>query len=1347
MSVEGDGTSRRAARSRRIRGVALALALAATLPRAGSPQRLPFARFSADHGLAGSQVWAIYQDRRGYLWVATTWGLCRYDGEGFSTFSIPEGLPSPTARTLVEDREGNLWIGTNDGLARYDGHAITAFREAPGLPRATVWASAIDPAGRLWFGTEHGLVSWDGRAFRSFGRAAGLADDYVYALAVTGDDELWVGSRGRGATRCRITGDGGLAGCRIYTTVDGLGSDIVRSIVADARGAIYLATRAGGLSVFAGGGFRTLRSADGLAGDDAYALLLNLRGELVVGSSTAGLSICELPAVAPCRTWNEANNLPDDSVYSLFEDREGSLWIGTEGGLGQLVREDLWSYGARDGLPSDHVYSLANDGAGGLWVGTTGGLAHFRPGAHGEPKFDNWYHADGLPTEWVWSVLRDRAGRVWVGTEEGLCRMRERGGFDVLGAREGLGSGYVYAIAEDHRGDLWAGTTAGLARVHLDPAGRAEVRNFGVADGLAADRAYSLVEDGGGRLWVAHGEGLSVGDGERFHPVEPSPEMPIDSVRVVGLAGDGAVWIGGYGYVARRVAGTDPPRFTAYGADAGFGSALVIALGFDDQGRVLAGTNRGVLVFDPGARLGRGGIVARFGRVTGAIATEVSHSSAFARDAGGRFWFGFKGGMTGFPRDITSVPEPPPPLLFERLTTGEGKVFRAPFTTVSAGGGWLGDEPPELVWPDRNLRAEVRALAYRTRGALRYQFRLEGVDRNWSEAKPEAFREYTNLDPGRYVLRVRAAVGDGPFGPPLEQPFTVRPAWWQNPLVRLLAALAAAGLVVAAATARTRRIALRARQLEGQVAERTDDLARYARALAEHLLALDRANDRIRSADEARRELFAKLSHEIRAPLTAILGFSELLEERSASLFGDRERRYLVNLREGGQQLLRLVNNFLDQAKLDAGRMDLHLEPVALESVIESVAALMEGYALQRRVEIDARLAADLPTVASDLAKLRQILTNLLSNAIKFSPPESRVEVRAETLDAARSPLGVASFSVAVRDAGPGVAPGERERIFEPFRQAAGVASAGSVAGTGLGLPIARQFATLLGGTIELESEVGAGSTFRVVLPVDPLARPAAGVAAPDAVDGRHDTLRVVAIEPDRRRFAALAEGLEREGFLAVRAADPAEADRMLREIRPFAALLRLDSGRSRGAIDLGALAVTLPQLGIPLVLQIATAPDRGWALGFDRALASPTSTDVLGEALAALAAASAPAPRSLFVLASAGSGLLGIARRAVDSEPLIPRNAEEAMALARESGVRAALLDPRAGAWELARELQSERELADLPWLLLLPRELPVPEPTSGIRRIDEREPPLAGAAAAILRRLAQRRGVPSGA
>lgn len=410
------------------------------------------------------------------------------------------------------------------------------------------------------------------------------------------------------------------------------------------------------------------------------------------------------------------------------------------------------------------------------------------------------------------------------------------------------------------------------------------------------------------------------------------------------------------------------------------------------------------------------------------------------------------------------------------------------------------------------------------------------------------------------MLRVRAAAGDGPFGPPLEQPFTVRPAWWQDSFVRLLAALAAAGLVLAAATARTRRIALRARQLEGQVAERTDDLARYARALAEHLLALDRANDRIRTADEARRELFAKLSHEIRAPLTAILGFSELLEERGAKPFGDRERRYLVNLREGGQQLLRLVNNFLDQAKLDAGRMDLHLEPVALESVVESVAALMEGYALQRQVEIDAHLAADLPTIASDLAKLRQILTNLLSNAIKFSPPGSKVEVRAETQAAALSPLGVASFSVSVRDAGPGVPPAERERIFEPFRQSTGGAS--SVAGTGLGLPIARQFAILLGGTIELESEVGAGSTFRVVLPVDPLARPAAGFTAPSgAADGRHDTLRVVVVEPDRRRFAALAEELEREGFLAVRAADSVEADRMLREIRPFALLLRVDGG------------------------------------------------------------------------------------------------------------------------------------------------------------------------------------------
>ena len=147
----------------------LALGLATLTPPPALSQRLPINRFTAEDGLAGSQVWDVRVDRRGLLWVASTWGFSRFDGERFTTLSVQEGLPGPNARTLLEDRDGNLWLGTGGGVARYDGVTVQAMNELPDAPRDQIWASVIDRAGRLWFATERGLVRYSEGAFRRFG--------------------------------------------------------------------------------------------------------------------------------------------------------------------------------------------------------------------------------------------------------------------------------------------------------------------------------------------------------------------------------------------------------------------------------------------------------------------------------------------------------------------------------------------------------------------------------------------------------------------------------------------------------------------------------------------------------------------------------------------------------------------------------------------------------------------------------------------------------------------------------------------------------------------------------------------------------------------------------------------------------------------------------------------------------------------------------------------------------------------------------------------------------------------------------------------------------------------------
>lgn len=1187
----------------RLAAAALLVGLAAAVP--GGPlaaQRLPFTVFDADSGLPATQIWALRQDRRGFLWVATTWGLARYDGQSFATLSVPEGLPSPNVRTLLEDRQGRLWIGTNAGLARYDGRQIVAFDE-PDVPRVAIWASALDRHGQLWFGTEVGLVVHHDGRFRRHDRASGLAGDYVYGLAADAAGALWIGFRGAGLTRCEARPGGELADCRSWRRAGGLAGDVVRAFAELPGGSMLVGTRDGGMTLFEDGALRTLRRADGLPSDDVYALSVGADGGLAIGTSTQGLALCAplRAAGAPlrCRTITEANGLPDAGVRALLEDRERSIWVGTEGGLARLSQEEVWGYAESEGLPDRQVYALAADGAG-LWVGTFGGLARLEVDIHGEPKVRVWRREQGLPGDWVWAVRRDRRGRLWVGTEAGLCRLDERG-CERFGVDRGLPSDFVLAIAEGPHGELWVGTTDGLARLDDDGSGARVSRVYGRADGLLAARAYALEVDGAGRLWVAHTEGLSWFDGERFHAVTAASGLPAHSVRGLGRARDGALLAGGYGHVSRLVGFDAGPRFRSWPAAHGLEGVLVLTATELDDGALLLGTNRGVLVFQPEADGGRGAVSARLGRSSGAIATEVAHSGGFARDAGGRSWFGFKGGLCSFPAGLVAPPGAPPPVEFLSLTSEQGRVFRAPFTAVAtAPVGWLGDAAPELPHDDAGLRVTARARSLLDPSDLRFQFRLAGRELDWSEPRAEPFRDLMNLAPGRHVVEVRAGRGGKGWSEPARLAFEVRPAWWQTATFRGMLALALAGALAAAARWRWTAVERRTRRLESQIAERTDDLARYAQALAEHLQTVDRANELGRRSEQARRESFARTSHELRTPLTAILGFSELLERALGERLEGRERRYLANVRDGGESLLRQVNNLLDQFKLEAGRMELHLEQLELGPMIESVLSLMEGYAQHRGVRLELEVEGGMPPVTSDVAKLRQILLNLLANAAKFSPLDAAVTTRVRVLPAGDGLLGAPGYEIAVADRGPGIPAESREAIFEPYRQLGG----GAAPGTGLGLPIVRQLVELLGGRIELESEPGQGSTFRVRLPFDPGPRPE------DQVEGRESASldsarpRLLMIEPDRPRFAALARKLELEDLLAVRAAAAEEALRMQPGLRPVAIAARVDPLDRNAWSRVAEVADVARRTAVPLSLLFTDEDGLGFAVSLDRVLA-----------------------------------------------------------------------------------------------------------------------------------------------
>ena len=260
--------------------------------------------------------------------------------------------------------------------------------------------------------------------------------------------------------------------------------------------------------------------------------------------------------------------------------------------------------------------------------------------------------------------------------------------------------------------------------------------------------------------------------------------------------------------------------------------------------------------------------------------------------------------------------------------------------------------------------------------------------------------------------------------------------------------------------------------MQQELREVNHDLNRKVNELAQANMALFEMN-RLKS------DFLATMSHELRTPLNSIIGFSEVLA--SNEQLNDRQKRYAANIQSSGKMLLGLINDILDLAKIESGKMEVHVEDFSIRDVCESLASLSRPMAERKNIDLECKLDEAIPLLRQDANKIRQILYNLLSNAIKFTPEGGRVALSA----GAEGRFAV----LAVSDTGIGIAGDERESIFEKFRQAGHLSRGDGVLtrehqGTGLGLSIVRELSKLLGGDVELDSEPGRGSVFTVRVPL-----------------------------------------------------------------------------------------------------------------------------------------------------------------------------------------------------------------------------------------------------------------------
>jgi signal transduction histidine kinase/ligand-binding sensor domain-containing protein len=949
-------------------------------------------------------VQALLQTRDGFVWLGTEVGLVRFDGNGFQVFdrnSTP-ALPGNDVRCLLETKDGALWIGTSEGLARWKDGVVKAFTTRDGLPGNGIRALVEAANGGLWVWTDGGLARLNGEKFVAQDVVGGLPASAITTVTGDGRGDLWV-STSEGVD---VFHDGRWAHSAPGPQLPNEVVEFVQTLPGNSlKGSgVQLALASQSTLVFFGGrALEHLRVGKELPGSRIQTIFVDRRGSLWIGTNGglarfAGGKIELLPVTDP---------LASASVLALMEDSEGNIWVGTEtGGLHILRDQRFRTVGAREGLSSDATTTVVEDKTGTLWVGTNGaGLNALKPGAAGinAGPVKTYSVRNGLLSDVILSLAAAPNGDLWVGTPDGLNRIRGAR-VDSFTSADGLPDDFIRSLLVDTDGSLWIGTRRGLTHwtYRNGGPGGAHMETFSHANGLGSDLVGALARDSAGNLWVATFAGLSRLRGGTIANYTTANGLSSNVITALLSRGDGTLLIGtqDHGWNV-----WDGQRFSPEKHD-GLDQTSIHAILDDGDGHLWFATGNGIARCDcAGAGNAMQGAGCshwiEFGATDGLRSRETatnSHPSAW-RSGDGRLWFATSKGIVEVDPAHFPVNNVPPPVALERFAVDDlPQALHAADSALRIPAGHV------------HFQFDYAGLSFTAPQKVRYRYMLEGFDRDWTDAGARRSAYYTNIPPGRYTFRVQAANNDGLWntaGAALT--FELRPHYYQTTWFLVLLLLAAAGMIVLL-------LRLRLRRAEGEFRAVLGERNRIAREIHDTL---------------------AQGYVGISVQLEVLAELLRLKKPEEASKHLDLTREYVrEGLAEARQSIWALRSQDSDETTL----------PVRLRRMTEAE----DGHGLEAKFSI---FGAYRPMPPGTEREFLRVAQEAIHNVKKHAGAKQLL-VQLE--------YGRDGVALEVRDDGSGFA---AQQGPQPGR---------------FGLTGMRERAAAIGGTLEVVSEPGAGTTVRL---------------------------------------------------------------------------------------------------------------------------------------------------------------------------------------------------------------------------------------------------------------------------
>ena len=1032
--------------------------------------------YSPDKDLSNSLINQVYQDKKGFIWIATENGLNKFDGTKFTIYMHSSddstSIKNNYVRTIFEDTSGNFWVGCINGLMKYDwaGNSfkeIKMYKEGKQVnPHITRIIESRD--GEIWIATSgQGVFSIKkgDSDFRPESRLSNLLNSiYLNSIFEDSKGNLWIGSENNGLNLYNPS----TKEIKTFTASDGISSDNISSIAEDEQGNIFVGTLTKGLNKYntETQKFEEIpyRSNIQLLIKD---LLLSKDNNLYIGTDGQGLKLYnkEKNVVEDYEIISAPFDFSTGKVHSILQDRDNNFWLGIfQKGIifipGTEKKFNYFGFKSVKNNPigSSTVMSIFKDREGITWVGTDS------EGIYGINEKGNriaHYQQNASPTSIsniILSIFEDSENNLWVGSyTKGLAKLNRKTGHCEYIPE--LQNDKIYCIKEDNNKNLLIGTYgSGVYKLNLETKSithfesrKSETDDFSV-DELSNDWVNDILIDSEGLIWIAHYKGVSCFNEKKntfINYLNQNTLLPLTVVYTLSEDRAGNIWIGtsdGLNVFNKR-----DSSMKRYTTKDGLPNNVICGICEDEQGNLWISTYLGISKFIVSENR-----FINYYAGDGLQGNEFTRGASF-KDEKGQMYFGGIYGITSFyPQEITDRKKELKVIItdfyvFNQSVKYGDKSGKHDIITTSV----IDAETFTLAHDDNTFSIKFSTLDFLNPERIVYQYMIEEMGHNWINAYSGVDGiSYTNLNPGVYTFKIRARDYDN-YSEVKIIKITITPPWYQSPIAYTVYVILSVFLIL-----------LVVNYIRSRMQHRREEMKRQHQE----------------QINEAKLQFFINISHEIRTPMTLIINpLEKLLSENKDP---ELQKTYLM-IHRNAQRILHLINQLMDIRKLDKGQMRLHFRETDMVGFIEDVMMTFEYLSQRKNINFKFNHEDEKLNVWIDLNNFDKVLLNILSNAFKYTSNNGNISVNLSTgFDENAKKSLQKYFEIVVSDDGIGIDKNRIEQIFERFYQIRNDFN-NSNFGTGIGLHLSHSLVELHHGIIYAENrEDTNGTRFVIRLPL-----------------------------------------------------------------------------------------------------------------------------------------------------------------------------------------------------------------------------------------------------------------------